>query len=302
MKHGSSIRNRIVLPALSGAALLIGADVQAQTSSASAVELKEVVVTATRRTEDIQTVSMSATVLSEDLLIDKGVVDLFSLQYAAPGITVTQYGSANEFNIRGVGRSQVDIDVPSGVVIYRDGAPTIAGYFQTEPYFDIGSIEVLRGPQGTFVGKSAAGGAVFINTRDPSLDAVSGSLSWAAAISKGIEHGGRQRAGQRRARPASGVQPPRQRRLLRRHYRHLHGHPGERDLNSIRGAMLWKPEQHFTAGKVDYHDLDFGGNVVSLAGAPLFTVSRTAIDLQDKSIPHRRRPEIRLRRRPDPVP
>ena len=34
-------------------------------------------------------------------------------------------------------------------------------YFQTEPYYDLKSVEVLRGPQGTFVGKNAAGGAVF---------------------------------------------------------------------------------------------------------------------------------------------
>jgi iron complex outermembrane receptor protein len=55
------------------------------------------------------------------------------------------------------GRSQVDIDVPSGVVIYRDGTPTLAGYFQNEPYFDMESIEVYRGPQGTFVGQERRG-------------------------------------------------------------------------------------------------------------------------------------------------
>jgi len=46
----------------------------------------------------------------------------------------------------------------------------VAGYFQNEPYFDMDSVEVFRGPQGTFVGKNAAGGAVFINTRTPELD------------------------------------------------------------------------------------------------------------------------------------
>ncbi len=283
MKHGSSIRNRIVLPALSGAALLIGADVQAQTSSASAVELKEVVVTATRRTEDIQTVSMSATVLSEDLLIDKGVVDLFSLQYAAPGITVTQYGSANVFNIRGLGRSQVDIDVPSGVVIYRDGAPTIAGYFQNEPYVDMESIEVYRGPQGTLVGKTAAGGAVFINTHDPDLGDTYGSVEANVGNYNAIEGTGilNLPLGDKAAL-----------RLMYNHYErddfydsitgNYHGHPGEVDNNSFRVGLLLEPSDSFrTTLKVDYHDLDFGGNVTTVYGEkPLGDVVQNVNDFQ----------------------
>ena len=101
-------------------------------------------------------------------------------QYAAPAVTVTQYGSANVFNIRGIGRSQVDIDVPSGVVIYRDGTPTLAGYFQNEPYFDMAGVEVLRGPQGTLAGKSAAGGAVFFRTEDAKLGVREGFLEGGA--------------------------------------------------------------------------------------------------------------------------
>src|SRR6476620_10607770 len=152
---------RAVRLALMCAAACTCVDAQAQ-STGKSTGLEEIIVTAKRRNEDIQTTSISATVLPQDLLESKGVGDLYSLQYAAHPITVTQYGSANVFNIRGLGRSQVDIDVPAGVVIYRDGAPTVAGYFQNEPYFDMDSVEVFRGPQGTFVGKNAAGGAVFI--------------------------------------------------------------------------------------------------------------------------------------------
>src|SRR5690606_3807155 len=80
------------------------------------------------------------------------------------------------FNIRGIGRSKVDVEIPSGIVIYQDGVPSVAGYFQNEPYFDIASIEVLRGPQGTFVGKSASGGAIFTRTRDAELGVFGGNL------------------------------------------------------------------------------------------------------------------------------
>ena len=201
-------------------------------------------------------------------MTDKGVVDLFALQYAAPGITVTQYGSANVFNIRGLGRSQVDIDVPSGVVIYRDGAPTVAGYFQNEPYFDMDSIEVYRGPQGTFVGKSAAGGAVFINTNDPEIGDSYGSVEGSFG-----NYGAAELTAMYNA-------PLGDKAALRIGYSHYErddfydsitgdyaGHPGQVDNNSFRLGLLLEPTDNFKAVlKVDYHDLDFGGNVTTVYG------------------------------------
>ena len=177
MRNAISLRNHTPLLAMACSAALFGTDARAQAPIVEVDSLEEIIVTAKRRNEDLQTTSISATVLNQALLENKGVTDLYALQYAAPAVTVTQYGSANVFNIRGIGRSQVDIDVPSGVVIYRDGTPTLAGYFQNEPYFDMESVEVYRGPQGTFVGKNAAGGAVFINTNDPKLgEEVDGSV------------------------------------------------------------------------------------------------------------------------------
>ena len=171
-KPDSRLRDTSLL-ALGCAASLAAAPANAQTASTG---LEEIIVTAQRRELNLQNTAISASVLSGDAIADKGVTDLYDLQYAAPGVMISGFGSANVFTIRGIGRSQVDIDVPSGVVIYRDGAPTIAGYFQNEPYYDIDSVEVYRGPQGTFVGKSAAGGAVFINTLDPVLDDFGGSV------------------------------------------------------------------------------------------------------------------------------
>jgi iron complex outermembrane receptor protein len=134
-----------------------------------ATQVDEVTITAERREVNLQTAAISATVLDAEQLEAQNVVGLTSLQFAAPGLQISDYSSANTFNIRGIGQSQVDIDLPSGVVIYRDGVPTLTGYFQNAPYYDMAGVEVLRGPQGTFVGKSAAAGAVFIRTRDPVL-------------------------------------------------------------------------------------------------------------------------------------
>src|ERR1700755_1848496 len=116
-------------------------------------EIDEVVVTAQLRKENLQDVSVSVQVLNGKDLQDKGVNNIVELQTAVPGFTVADYGSANVLNIRGIGRSAVDVELPSGVVVYRDGFPTFPGYFQNEPYYDVAAIEVLRGPQGTFVGQ-----------------------------------------------------------------------------------------------------------------------------------------------------
>jgi iron complex outermembrane receptor protein len=152
-----------------GAQEVSGASPETQQGAAPPDALESVVVTAERRTQNLQTAAISATVLNADELADRGVNGLSAVQYAAPGVIISDYGSANTFNIRGIGQARVDVDLPSGVVIYRDGVPTLTGYFQNAPYYDMAGVEVLRGPQGTFGGKSAAAGAVFIRTHDPEL-------------------------------------------------------------------------------------------------------------------------------------
>jgi acetyl esterase/lipase len=74
-------------------------------------------------------------------------------------------------NIRGIGKSDGGAQDSSGVLIYRDGVSTTPnGLISDEPYYDIASVEVLRGPQGTFAGQNATGGAIFINEANPTLD------------------------------------------------------------------------------------------------------------------------------------
>ena len=91
------------------------------------------------------------------------------LEFASPSLTVNQNGQSNQINIRGIGKEDNSGTATSAVATYRDGVGTISGFATGEPYYDIASIEILRGPQGTFVGENAAGGAVFVNTRDPEV-------------------------------------------------------------------------------------------------------------------------------------
>ena len=126
-----------------------------------------VTVTAGRRAEPLQTAPISATVLTGDDLARSGVNVVDQLQFATPSATVNNFGQGINFNIRGIGKAETNTQTTTGVVTYRDGVATFPGYFAEEPYFDIASVQVLRGPQGTFGGQNATGGAVLVESNDP---------------------------------------------------------------------------------------------------------------------------------------
>jgi len=130
----------------------------------------EIIVTAQRRTENLMTTAVSASVISGSTLEEKGVVNVDALQFATPSIVVNNFGQGNDFNVRGIGKAEHNTQTTTGVITYRDGVPTFPGYVQGEPYYDIANIQVLRGPQGTIVGQNATGGAIFVNTVDPVIN------------------------------------------------------------------------------------------------------------------------------------
>lgn len=135
--------------------------------------LEEIVVTAQRRGENLQKVNVAATALSADALVDKAVVNLNDLQYAAPSLSLAYNGLTSAVNVRGVGLASGSASVSNGVAYYKDGIfqPQIA---TNGSLFDVGSVEVLRGPQGTFVGSNSTGGAIFVNSVSPTLERVLG--------------------------------------------------------------------------------------------------------------------------------
>ncbi len=136
--------------------------------------LTEVVVTAERRATRLQQTPIAATVLNGSDLLNKGIISVDQLQTAMPSVVVQNFGQGNDFNIRGIGKGEHNTQTSTGVITYRDGVATFPGYFQDEPYYDLSSLEVLRGPQGTFAGQNATGGAVFITEANPTLNGVDG--------------------------------------------------------------------------------------------------------------------------------
>lgn len=164
------MRAMLFASACAVAQLALALPVQAQTNNqAATAEDDDIVVTAERRAESLQRSPIAATVMTGDELANAGVTTVDQLQFVSPGATVNNFGQGIDFNIRGIGKAEHNTQTTTGVITYRDGVATFPGYFAGEPYYDIARVEILRGPQGTFVGQNATGGAVFVTSRNPEI-------------------------------------------------------------------------------------------------------------------------------------
>ena len=158
-------------------AVAIGGCLVSGVATAQDRELEEIVVTAERRVNTEATTAISVEVLSDAFIAENQIKDIIDLQNAVPALQFYQNGSYVQANIRGVGNPSTG--GPSeqvGVPIFFDGATQGEEMGIASGFFDISSIEVLRGPQATFVGQAAAGGAVLINSARPNFDGLGGML------------------------------------------------------------------------------------------------------------------------------
>lgn len=251
----------------SAAVLLWAGAAQAQDAASQktddrqeATEVGEVVVTAERRTTNLQETPVAATVLSGDSLDDRGVFSLEQLQFVAPSTTVQNFGQGNYFNVRGIGKSEPTTAIGVGVTTYRDGVPVFPGYFQTEPYYDIGSVELLRGPQGTFAGTNATGGAVFITSRNPDFSGLNGYVMGQVGNYDNLKVQGAINLPLTDTLAARFAMNTEKRSSFHDITGPYRGHPGDVDMNSARASFLWTPTPALRVLlKGDYNKLDFGG-------------------------------------------
>lgn len=143
------------------------------------VTLEEVIVTARRREESLQQVPISITAIDQDTLQRQGVSTLTDLQQLVPSAYVTGYahGSSQQFfSIRGQSESGLNTGGGAG------GGPAVVGYFSEVPvpmsgpglYYDLQSVDVLKGPQGTLFGRNTTGGAVLFEPQRPDLARLAG--------------------------------------------------------------------------------------------------------------------------------
>ncbi|MGC4252492.1 MAG: TonB-dependent receptor [Sphingobium sp.] len=139
----------------------------AQETASTASGMGDIVVTASRREQNLQDVGVSVTALSAEALSSLGVRQTTDIVAQVPGLKFNAYSpSITVFNIRGVSQESFDDHIEPPVAMYIDDAYVAVAGLQGVPSFDIARVEVLRGPQGTLFGRNATGGLIhFISAR-----------------------------------------------------------------------------------------------------------------------------------------
>ena len=140
---------------------------ESQASAAPAGGLADIIVTAQRRSENLQRVPITVQAVSGTALRSAGVINISNLAAAVPGVSVQRVYSGASPYIRGVGTTTSGFVVELPVAVYLDGIylpNTASSVFALS---NVARLEVLKGPQGTLFGRNAVGGLVNIVTRDP---------------------------------------------------------------------------------------------------------------------------------------
>lgn len=132
--------------------------------------LEEVIVTsARRRDENVQTVPIAVSILSDEFLKEYNILDLGDVSNIVPNSVISAGRATNSTiiaYIRGVGQNDPLWGFEPGVGVYMDDVFIARPQGALLDVYDVQSIEVLRGPQGTLYGKNTMSGAIKYNTRD----------------------------------------------------------------------------------------------------------------------------------------
>lgn len=136
--------------------------------------LDEIQVTAERRSQNLQKVPIAATVITAEDIDRRGLHNLHDMMQAAPSVSVNQVNRSLYINIRGVGIAQTAPTSSPGIAFYIDGQLVPQEQSISQSFYDLQSIEVLRGPQGTLTGQNSTGGALYVRTPAPEHDSTFG--------------------------------------------------------------------------------------------------------------------------------
>lgn len=139
-------------------------------SDAPEASAAEIVVTAQRRSEALERTPVAVAVVSSDALAKQAVTSERDLQFVAPGLIVRSSQNDNQLNysLRGQTVDAYTSSLPS--VLPYVNEVQVAGAGGSTAFYDLQSVQVLKGPQGTLFGRNATGGAVLFTTAKPTRE------------------------------------------------------------------------------------------------------------------------------------
>ncbi len=155
------LASAMLLPSLSSQAF-------AQAAADEGADSAEIVVTATRRAENIKDVPVAVTAIGGEKLavINSSGLDIRFLSARTPSLQIeSSFGRTfPRFYIRGLGNTDFDPNAAQPVSVVYDDVALENPMLKSFPVFDLASVEVLRGPQGTLFGRNTPAGVVKLNS------------------------------------------------------------------------------------------------------------------------------------------
>jgi len=150
-----------VMAAISTSSSFASAEEQAPVSM-----IEEVIVTAQKRAQSLSDVPISVAVVDGAQITDNGILNLDELSASVPNLSVAQSSGTTFIMIRGLGSGD-DFGIEQSVGMFIDGVYAGRSRQFRAPLFDIGSVEILKGPQGSLFGKNTIAGAINVTSARP---------------------------------------------------------------------------------------------------------------------------------------
>jgi len=146
---------------------------QERTSTLDTINDIIVTGTKTKNPENVQDVPLAVTAFGEASLEAFKIRDIQGLSFQAPNVSLDQVGTSRgtaNFTVRGIGINSSIPSIDPTVGVFVDGVFLGVNGGVVFDLFDLSSVEILRGPQGVLFGRNVTGGAVVINTGNPTED------------------------------------------------------------------------------------------------------------------------------------
>lgn len=153
---------------------------------AEALALEEIIVTARKKLETIQDIGIAITALDSDAMARAGIQDISRIELISPGVSYGYIGSDAKLAIRGANSNNTFADNSSIAGFFVDGVYRPRASQQTQAFFDVERLEILKGPQGTLYGRNTFAGAVNVSTREPHMASQEGQLQLTASRFKSL--------------------------------------------------------------------------------------------------------------------
>jgi iron complex outermembrane receptor protein len=133
----------------------------------NSTQLKEIIVTAQKREENLQNVPIAVAVVTGSTLDKLGVDSTTDLSIAVPGLYMTDTFGRLTMSLRGIGTNAVGPGIENPIALYMDGVYYASSTASLLSLNSISQLEVLKGPQGTLFGRNATGGLIQVTTSEP---------------------------------------------------------------------------------------------------------------------------------------